>query len=262
MNYGNVNIKGGNINIGDYGIQNYGNCTMNSGTIYNLKVGIQNYGTFTLNDGSIKNNSNYGVYNAKSNAICGQFYMTGGEIIQNTVYDIYHEKSDNDTVGATYGGLRIENDKNIQSKIYLANDDSYIYVGSNNPIFTSITVANISRGRKIIRASNVNNALNMQEKINVINRGKYYYKANIIDKPEYVVLWSKSKVAEINFEDSLSGIKNAVYWYNPNKEEFIGEGIELTNGQVFENYGYYKVMVTNGVDSKKSQVFILNEDVL
>ncbi len=69
-------------------------------------------------------------------------------------------------------------------------------------------------------------------------------------------------VAKVNFEDILSGVVSAKYWYNANSESFTGTGTDFTDGTIFENYGFYKVLVTNGVGLQKELTFSLNKDSL
>lgn len=69
-------------------------------------------------------------------------------------------------------------------------------------------------------------------------------------------------VAKVNFEDLLSGVVSAKYWYNPNSETFTGNGADFANGTIFEDYGYYKVLVENGVGLQKELTFLLNKDSL
>lgn len=67
-------------------------------------------------------------------------------------------------------------------------------------------------------------------------------------------------VAKVTYEDLLSGIISAKYWYNANSQNFTGSGTDFVDGQVFEDYGYYKVLVTNGVGLQKEITFTLNKD--
>ena len=69
-------------------------------------------------------------------------------------------------------------------------------------------------------------------------------------------------VAKVTFEDSISGVVSAKYWYNANSESFSGEGTEFANGTIFEQYGHYKVIIENGVGLKKELAFTLNSDSL
>lgn len=323
-NYGTVNLSGGNVNSGTYGIQNYGNCTMSGGNINGFLTGVRNVGTFNMSNGNIINNSVYGIVNEASNTITGQAYLTGGNISGNTNYDIYHGKSDTDGAGAVYGGLRIERNDTVNSSIYLAAYDNYIYTGSSTPQLNSITLADNHLERLIIRSANTTNASTMVNKINVKNKGSYYCKDNATGHSSYVVLWTNytvttqhktkdgktldtttktyeykenyttepksfegyilsetptnssgstngnitvvyyykddTNVAVVNYKDLLSGITSAKYWYNADNESFAGSGTDFADGKVFEDYGYYKVVVINGVGLQKELTFSLNKD--
>ena len=67
-------------------------------------------------------------------------------------------------------------------------------------------------------------------------------------------------VAVVNFEDLVSGVVSAKYWYNSSSQSFSGNGTNFSNGTVFENYGYYKVVVTNGVGLQKELTFVLDKN--
>lgn len=67
-------------------------------------------------------------------------------------------------------------------------------------------------------------------------------------------------IAQVIFEDLLSGVKSAKYWYNSSVEEFTGDGFDFENNKIFEDYGYYKIIVENNVGLKKELIFILNKD--
>lgn len=323
-NYGTVNLSGGNVNYGTYGIQNYGNCTMSGGNINGFLTGVRNLANFNISGGNITNNSVYGIVNEASNTFTGQVYMTGGNVSGNTKYDIYHGKSDTDGAGAVYGGLRIERNDTVNSSIYLAAYDNYIYTGSSTPQLNSITLADNHLERLIIRSANTTNASTMVNKINVKNKGSYYCKDNATGHSSYVVLWTNytvttqhktkdgktldtttktyeykenyttepktfegyilsetpsnatgsikgnitvvyyykddTNVAVVNYKDLLSGITSAKYWYNDDNESFAGNGTDFADGMVFESYGYYKIIVENGVGLQKELTFSLNKD--
>ena len=67
-------------------------------------------------------------------------------------------------------------------------------------------------------------------------------------------------IAIVNYEELLSGIQSAKFWYNENSEDFSGDGIDFENNRKFEDYGYYKVVVVNGVGLQKEITFLLNKD--
>lgn len=69
-------------------------------------------------------------------------------------------------------------------------------------------------------------------------------------------------VAKVTFEDLLSGVTSAKYWYNASSNQFSGNGTDFSNGTVFEKYGNYKVVVVNSLGLEKELVFTLNKDSL
>lgn len=222
------------------------------------------------------------------------------------------------------GGLRIERNDTVNGSIYLAAYDNYIYTGNSTPKINSITLADAHLERLVVRSANTNNALTMQNNVNVLNKGSYYCKANATNHSNYVVLWANytvttqhktkdgktldtttknyeykenyttepksfegytlsktpsnangstqgnttviyyyeadANVAVVNYRDLLSGITSAKYWYNANSESFNGNGTDFADGQVFENYGYYRIVVVNGVGLQKELTFTLNKD--
>ena len=170
---GTVNFTGGTLTKGTYGVQNIGTFTMNNGMITNFLTGVRNVGTFNMSNGNIKNNAVYGIVNEASSNTLGQVYLTGGNVIQNAKYDIYHGKSDTDPAGALYGGLRIERNDTVNSSIFLAQYDNYIYTGSNTPNLTSITLIDAHLERLIIKSASERNAQTIQNKVNVLNKGNY-----------------------------------------------------------------------------------------
>lgn len=40
-------------------------------------------------------------------------------------------------------------------------------------------------------------------------------------------------------------------WYNATSDNFTGEGTDFEKNKTFEDYGYYKIEVVNGVGLKK-----------
>ena len=320
-NGGTINFNSGSFysdasNIKEYGVYNAsGTVNMNGGNVYNHTAGIWNGGTINMSAGNSSNNTN-GIENK------GIFNFTGGTITGNSNYDIHQTKNNGDT----YGGLRIQRNDTVSSKIYLSGSDSYIYTGSSTPTLSSVTLGSSTLERNVVRASNTTNASTMNSKVTVKNKGSYYLKANGSGHSGYVALWtnytvttyhktdkgatlgSSSKtyaykdsystaastfedyilkttpsnasgtvtgnisvtyiyeddrnVAVVNYKDLLSGVQSAVYWYNANSESFSGTGTSFNDGKVFENYGYYKVTVTNGVGLTKTIIFELNKNSL
>ena len=185
------NFTGGNIYTGMYGINNMGGTVnMHGGTISNFNWGVKNPANFFMYGGNIVNNSPYGIVNEKNDSMTGQLRITGGNITGNANYDIYHEKSDSDGSGSVYGGLRIERNDTVTSKIYLAAYDNYIYTGTTLPTLTDITLADAHLERKVTRSETVDVTNNMNSRITVKNPGGFYIKANAPGNSGYNVLWT------------------------------------------------------------------------
>ena len=53
-------------------------------------------------------------------------------------------------------------------------------------------------------------------------------------------------------------VESAKYWYNSSQESFSGDGTSFENNKVFEQYGYYKVIVENSVGLTKEITFKLD----
>lgn len=85
--------------------------------------------------------------------------------------------------------------------------------------------------------------------------GKYTQNDIVVDFKYDIV-----NVAKVTFEDLLSGVVSAKYWYNSSSQNFSGNGSNFSNGTVFENYGYYKIVVTNKVGLQKTLTFTLNKN--
>lgn len=228
-NHGTVNFTGGVLSRGTYGVQNSGNYNMTNGQITNYLTGVRNLANFNISGGNIINNSVYGIVNEASNTFKGQVLMTGGNVTSNSNYDIYHGKGDTDPAGSVYGGLRIERNDTVNSKIFLALNNNYIYTSSNTPNLTSITLADAHLERLIVRTANEDIASTMANKVNVTNKGSYYCKANGSGHSKYVALWTNYTVTTYHKTKSGTILSSSSKSY-PFKDSYT------TSAALFEGY--------------------------
>lgn len=179
-------------NIKEYGIYNArGTINLKGGTFSHHTAGIWNGGTINMSGGNVTSNTT-GIENK------GILTITGGSSTGNTNYDIHQTKNGGDT----YGGLRIQRNDTVSSKIYLSGSDSYIYTGSSTPTFSSVTLGTSTLERNVIRASNTTNASTMNSRVTVTNKGSYYLKANGSGHSGYVALWTNYTVTTYHKTDT------------------------------------------------------------
>lgn len=289
---GTINISNGEIfNNSNVGIAT-GNVKLNmtGGTIRNNKIGIYvcpGYnGKFLMTGGNIHSNSQYAInHSQNADASCT---ILGGSITGK----IYLEQEDNyvntndkyptfEVMPSQYYFKRklVKTDSNAIanteiSKVTLTPKDSwYKYV--ENEYIVLWTGGNV-----IARYKDYYGNILQQELKNGSIGDEYSITPSTISGYDLIYTPTNSKgtytqndiivdfkydlvnVAKVNFEDILSGVVSAKYWYNANSESFTGNGTDFANGTIFENYGYYKVLVTNGVGLQKELTFSLNKDSL
>lgn len=248
---GNINISSGTYFNNTYCIHTRyimgGSFIISGGSYHDNGWAICVGGNLVLAGGDIFNNY-YGVFTDEN--YLGSFSMTGGYIHENKSFAICHEKT-NDGGCTVIGGT-------ILGEVYLSKDDNYINTNSSYTVFT-VTPSTYYYKRKLVKTTN--NEFANNEIINVTLTEQYpWYK--YVDN-EYIVLYNQeSKVAKVNFEDLLSGVVSAKYWYNSNSQMFDGNGIDFANGAIFEEYGYYRVVVVNSVGLQTERIFLLNENSL
>lgn len=287
---GNVNVSAGTYRNNYNGINVGGNINVSGGSYYNNTNGICVNGSYTgkltMTGGSIYSNSNSAIYQDKTNdggctilggSISGQVYLAQNDNYVNTnaSYPTFTVTPSNyffkrKLVRANSNTIA----NNEISRVSLTPRDSwYKYVDSEYIVLWS-------GGNVIARYKDYyGNILKQELKNGTIGTNYSITPPNI---PGYDLIYTPSNasgiymqndivvdfkydlvnVAKVNFEDLLSDVISAKYWYNANFENFTGAGTDFLDGTTFENYGFYKVLVTNGVGLQKEITFTLNKDSL
>ena len=288
---GSANISGGDFHNNGWAIWCGGNVDLSGGVIHENYFGVltdeANFGSFTMTGGSIHSNTAHAIQHQKQNdAGC---VILGGSISG----DVYLEKNDNyvntnssypsfTVTPSTYYFRRklvrttnnsIANNE-INNVTLTPRDSWYKYIDNDEYIilWTGGTVivkykdfyGNILKEEKINGTIGTNYSItpttipNYELVYTPNNASGTYTQNDIVVEFKYDLV----NVAKVTFEDSISGVVSAKYWYNANSESFSGEGAEFINGTVFEKYGYYKVVVENSVGLKKELTFVLNSESL
>lgn len=287
---GTTNISGGTIYNNGNGI-NLGsaNLNMTNGTIRNNTTGIllsQNYsGKFKMTGGNINSNTKYAINHSQADD--GNCTIHGGTI-SGKIYlgldDNYVNTNDKypsfEVTPSKYFFKRklVKTDSNEIANNEIAkvtltksgdwykyvNDDEYIVVwrGCNVRVNYTDYFGNVIESE--LKTGNLGEAYKTEAKeldgydlINIPgNQNGAFTEADIIVTYKYDL----KNVAVVNYEDLLSEVDEAKYWYNANYESFSGNGTDFTDGTIFEKYGFYKILVTNGVGLQKELIFNLNKD--
>lgn len=288
---GTFNLSGGSIHSNGNGI-NFGAGALNitGGNIYSNKVGVllnSSYsGKMTMTGGKIYSNSSYAInHGQKADGSCT---ITGGTVTG----AIYLAQTDNYVnTNSSYPTFTVTpSSYYFKRKLVRTTSNAY----ANNEI-SKVTMTPSGSWYKYVE----DEYIKVWRGCNVIVKYKDYY-GNVLstetitgnlgenyettpkelDGYDLIVTPSNSKgvytenditveykydlknVAQVTYEDLLSGVQTAKYWYNESSETFSGEGTDFENNKIFENYGYYKVEVINNVGLKKELIFSLNKDSL
>lgn len=288
---GNVNFSGGSIYSNGNGIlQRNSKLNISGGTIRNNTNGINlqaNYsGKMTITNTSIYSNSQYAIYhnqnvdgncNIYGGSISGKIYLGQNDNYVNTndkypTFEVtpssyYFKRKLVKTNSNQYA-------KNEISKITMtAKDNWYKYVNEEYIVVwrgCNVIIKNVDFFGNLLSTETITG--NLGE--NYITNPKQITGYDLISTPSN----SSGKYTEnditveykydivncviVNYEDLLSNVISAKYWYNSTDNSFSGNGTDFSNGTVFENYGYYKVVVQNGVGLQKEVIFTLNKDSL
>ncbi len=295
-----TNSSSGTINISNVEIFNnssagidLGNGKLNitGGTIRNNKVGIylntNNSGKLKISNVNIHSNSQYAINHCKN--VDGSCTILGGSISgaiylgQNDNYINTNSSYPTFTVTpSTYYFKRklVKTNSNAIanteiSKVTLTPKDSWYKYVENNEYIVLWTGGNV-----IARYKDYFGNILKQELKNGSIGSEYSITPPIIPGYDLIYIPANSKgtytqsditvdfkydlvnVAKVNFEDLLSNVVSAKYWFNEDSEAFTGNGTDFANGTTFEDYGYYKVLVVNGVGLEKELTFSLNKDSL
>lgn len=283
-----VTISGGSYYSNGWAIWVGGNVNLTGGSIYNNYYGVflhEAYnGSFQMTGGSIYSNTSSAIHHKKTNdggctitggSVSGEIYLQANNnyINTNSSYpsltitpsSYYFKRKLVKTTNHTTANSEI-------SKITVTPKDSwYKYVDNEYIVLWN-------GGNVIARYKDYNGNIIKQEILNGTIGNKYSLTPPYL--PGYDLISTPSNatgvytnqdifvdfkydlvnVAKVTFEDLLSGVVSAKYWYQENTEDFTGEGIDFVNGTVFEKYGFYKVVVKNGVGLEKEIKFALNKN--
>lgn len=288
---GTLNISGGNIYSNGTGI-NFGANALNisGGSIYNNSTGIllnSNYvGKMTISNGSIYSNTQYAINHSQNTD--GSCTILGGNISgkiylgQNDNYVNTNDKYPTLSITpSTYFFKRklvkTNNNEFANSEIskvtmtpnsswYKYVDEEYIVVwkGCNVKInyvdyFGNIITSEFINGNLGDKYESVTKEIEGYDLIEIpSNATGIFTEQDVIVQYKYDL----KNIAKVTFEDLLSGVSSAKYWYNSTAETFTGDGLEFENNAIFEDYGFYKVEVINDVGLKRELIFSLNKDSL
>lgn len=285
-----TNITGGSIYSNGKGI-NFGNGSLNikGGTIRNNTTGIllnNDYsGKMTMTGGSIYSNTKYAINHAQSED--GNCTILGGSIsgkIYLALDDNYINTNDKYTsfevTPSKYFFKRklVKTNSNecanteIEKVTLTKNGDWYKYVNNDEYIVVwkgcNVRVNYIDYYGKVIKTDLITGNLGDTYETTSEEIDGY----DLISTPEnskgtftekditVEYKYDLKNIAIVNYEELLSGILSAKFWYNENSEDFSGDGTDFENNRKLEDYGYYKVIVINGVGLQKEITFLLNRD--
>lgn len=287
---GSVTVSGGSYYSNNWAIWAGGNLNLTGGNIYSNYYGIfadaAYSGSFKMTGGNIYSNTSYAIYHTKTNdggctitggSVSGEIYLAGNDnyINTNSSYpkltvtpSSYYMKRK--LVKATNNNVA---NSEISKVTVTPKDAWYKYVDNEYIVLWN-------GGNVIVRCKDYNGNILKQETMNGTIGASYsvvapkiagydliktpanakgkYTQSDIIVDLQYDVV----NVARVTFSDLLSGVISAKYWYNASSQNFSGAGTDFTDGTVFENYGYYKVIVMNGVGLQRGLIFTLNKDSL
>lgn len=286
---GTMNISGGSIYSNGNGI-NFGAGALNiSGSnIYSNSTGIwlnPSYtGKMTMTGGSVYSNSSYAINHGQNSDGCctilggsvsGQIYLA-----QNDNYVNTNDKYPTFTVTpSTYFFNRklVKTNSNaianteISKVTMTAKSPWYKYVNNEYIVVwkgCNVIVNRVDYSGNIIKTESING--NLGESYSTTGTEIEGY--DLIEIPSnangtftekditVTYKYDLKNVAQVKFEDLLSGVQSAKYWFNSSEETFIGDGTSFENNKVFEEYGYYKIVVINNVGLTKELTFVLNKD--
>ncbi len=294
-----TNSSAGTINISNIELYNNsvqgiasGNVKLNmtGGTIRNNGIGVYLYsgynGNFSMSGGSIHSNTQYAInhsQNADSSCniyggnISGKIFLGQDDNYVNTTdkyprFEVTPSKyyfkrklvktSNNNCANTEISKVTLTANGNWYKYV----DEEYIVVWKGCNVKTNYT----DYYGNIIATETMNG--NLGDPYETLPKELEGY--DLIEVPENqkgnftesdIVVTYKydlKNIAIVKYEDLLSGVQSAKVWYNAVSEDFTGEGTDFENNQKFEDYGYYKVEVTNGVGLKKELTFTLNKDSL
>lgn len=286
---GTMNISGGSIYSNGNGI-NFGAGALNisGSSIYSNSTGIwlnPSYtGKMTMTGGSIYSNSSYAINHGQNSDGCctilggsvsGKIYLAQNNNYVNT-NDKYPTLSV--TPSSYYFNRRLVKTNsnsyanNVISKVTMTPNGSWYKYVNNEYIVVwkgcNVIVNRVDYSGKVIKTETINGNLGASYSTTGTEIDGY----DLIETPSNATgtftekditvtyKYDLKNIAQVKFEDLLSGVQSAKFWFNSSKENFSGEGTSFENNKIFEDYGYYKVVVTNNVGLTKELTFTLNKD--
>lgn len=282
---GSVTVSGGSYYSNNWAIWAGGNLNLTGGNIYSNYYGVfvdATYsGNFKMTGGKIASNTSYAIYHSKTND--GGCTITGGTVTgkiylaQNDNYINTNSSYPKFTVTpSSYYKKRklVKTKNNTTAKSEISNitltpkDDWYKYVENEYIVLWNggnVIVRCKDYKGNILKEEIMNGSVGTSYSVTAPKiagydliktpanaKGKYTQSDIIVDFQYDVV-----NVARVTFSDLLSGVTSAKYWYNASSQNFSGVGTDFTDESVFEEYGYYKVVVTNGVRIRKGIDFCI-----
>lgn len=285
---GSVTVSGGSYYSNGWAIWVGGSLKLTNATIYNNYYGViagnSHSGKFTMTGGNIHSNNSYEIYHEKTNdegctitggTVSGQIYLATKDNYVNT-------NSSYPKLTVTPSSYYFKRKLVKTSNHNVANTEiTNVNLTSQTPWYKYVSEEYIvlwSGGNVIVRSRDYDGNILKQETLNGTIGANYSVtpptisgydlistpsniKGSYTQKDIFVDLkYDLVNIAKVNFEDLLSGVTSAKYWYNANSENFIGNGTNFANGTIFEKYGFYKVVVRNGVGLEKEMIFPLNKN--
>lgn len=283
-----VKVSGGDFHNNGWSFWVGGSLTLSGGSVYSNHHAVLTDGTFDgsfiMTGGKIYSNANHAIQHQKYNdkgciilggTINGEVYLANNDnyINTNSSYPSFTVKP------STYYLKRklIKTDSNSyataeREKItVILQDNWYTYVEPNSEFIVlwnggNVKIKCIDYYGNVLREEVLNGTIGTNYSVKVPEIENYEYvslPSNMIgmytkDDINIEIKYDLVNVAEVNYDDLLSGIEFAKYWYSEDSN-FIGEGIDFEDGTIFEKYGYYKIVVKNGTGLKKEVEFELNK---
>lgn len=264
------------------------NLNMTGGTIRNNGIGIYLYsgysGKFSMSGGSIHSNSQYAINHSQNSDSSCNIYggNISGKVFLGQADNYVNTNDKYPTFEVTPSEYRfkrklVKTNNNACanteiSKVTLTpNGDWYKYVDEEYIVVwkgCNVKINYTDHYGNIIETETINGDLG--DTYETLSKELEGY--DLISIPENATgrftendiiveyKYDLKNIAVVRYEDLLSNVQSAKYWYNSDTENFTGNGQEFENNKIFEDYGYYKVVVTNGVGLQKELVFTLNKD--
>lgn len=288
---GNTNISGGSYYSNGNGIlQRNGTLNINGGTVYQNNYGINLEsgwsGKMTITNINMYSNYQYSI-------IHNQNYDGNCTILGGTINGtIYLGKDDNYVnTNGSYPTLQIKPSKyfyqrklvKTNSNEIASNEISKVTMTPNGEWYTkvkdeyiviwkgyNVIIRNVDYYGNVLSTETITGNLGEDystqpseiEGYDLIstpsNASGKFTENDIIVEYKYDIV----NCVIVNYEDLLSGVVSAKYWYSTEENNFNGDGTDFNSGTVFEKYGYYKFVAINEVGLQREVTITLNKDSL